>query len=707
MKCAFEWCSMKYFKYILLLTHIFLSTIGFAQKGIADSLKKLLPVTYDTAKADVLTQLGCWYGNILNTDNNADSALLYLDQAFKESIRIGYPKGIANVQLVRSFVELNRHHYSAAERYARQSLIYFEKRRDTQGILCSYNNISYLLYQQGYFDKAINAYQIFLALFPKPNTDEDRTLISRVQEVMGVMYGLKGDLEKGFELAQKGLTQSQQRNDSLGMAFPLMIIGDLYESMGDHALALQNYYASAALGGNLDVYLSLQMAAVHNALHRYDSALYYCRSGVRRDPGSYNAQIILGEIYFNQKKYHQALAIFKKAALFFKSNNGRIGLLRALPDIAKVYAAQKNHQAALDFAHEGLALAQATGARPYIADGLKLLSAIYEAKGENKNAFFYIKQYTALKDSLLSDQLKAKLFGYKSRMENEKKQAQIELLKKEKLMSLQQLELQQQRLQQASLLRKILITGILVFVVLGIILFRNLALKRWNEKLQSERRQAELEMQALRAQMNPHFIFNCLSSINGYILKNESEPAADYLTKFSRLIRMVLTNSKKTLIPLEDELEMLRLYLEMERLRFQYSFDYTINLRNEIDVQNIFIPPLLLQPFAENAIWHGLMHKEGSGHLHIELGLEEKILTCIITDNGIGRYKAAMIKSKSAEKQKSMGLQITAGRLALLSQEKEEKAFFNIEDLSDEQGNAAGTRVILKIHCMDAIETIA
>jgi len=226
------------------------------------------------------------------------------------------------------------------------------------------------------------------------------------------------------------------------------------------------------------------------------------------------------------------------------------------------------------------------------------------------------------------------------------------------------------------------------------------------ERVIQKHKATELEMQALRAQMNPHFIFNCLSSINGFILKNESEPASDYLTKFSRLIRMVLTNSKKTFITLEDELEMLRLYLEMERLRFQYSFNYNLIFKNEIDPENIFIPPLLLQPFAENAIWHGLMHKQGQGHLEIALSLEEKILTCMITDNGIGRIKAAMMKSKSAEKQKSMGLQITADRLALLNRDIDEQTFFDIEDITDDKGNAAGTRVILKMHYRDLEETV-
>jgi len=229
------------------------------------------------------------------------------------------------------------------------------------------------------------------------------------------------------------------------------------------------------------------------------------------------------------------------------------------------------------------------------------------------------------------------------------------------------------------------------------------------EKTKAELQQqaTELEMQALRAQMNPHFIFNCLSSINRFILKNETEAASDYLTKFSRLIRTVLTNSKKTFINLEDELEMLRLYLDMERLRFKNSFEYKISFKNELDPENIFVPPLLLQPFAENAIWHGLMHKQGEGHLEIALSIEKKILTCIISDDGIGRNKAAMIKSRSAEKQKSMGLEITAERLALLNQDMDEQTFFNIEDITDDEGNVAGTRVILKMHYKDMIEAFA
>jgi len=219
-----------------------------------------------------------------------------------------------------------------------------------------------------------------------------------------------------------------------------------------------------------------------------------------------------------------------------------------------------------------------------------------------------------------------------------------------------------------------------------------------------QKQSVELEMQALRSQMNPHFIFNCLSSINHFILKNESKIASNYLTRFSRLMRMALMNSQKQLISLEDELQMLGLYLEMERLRFKNSFDYGITFLNAIDNDNVFIPPLLLQPFCENAIWHGLMHKEGQGRLDIELSMQDNILNCTITDNGVGREKAEELNSKTAEKDKSMGLKITTERLALFNREKELDTFYEIEDQKDENGKATGTKVKLKISFRESVE---
>jgi len=205
-------------------------------------------------------------------------------------------------------------------------------------------------------------------------------------------------------------------------------------------------------------------------------------------------------------------------------------------------------------------------------------------------------------------------------------------------------------------------------------------------------------MQALRAQMNPHFIFNCLNSINRFILKNEPQAASDYLTQFSRLIRLVLNNSKKAWIPLEDEIDMLRLYLDMEKLRFKDAFTYDFVCGDGVDPSSLFIPPLLIQPFVENAIWHGLMHKKGRGQVTLSFFVENDMLHCSIIDNGVGRSIPAQSGDTSSNAHKSMGIRITRDRLALINKElNDEKVIFSIEDMVDQSGMASGTKVNLSI----------
>jgi LytS/YehU family sensor histidine kinase len=212
-----------------------------------------------------------------------------------------------------------------------------------------------------------------------------------------------------------------------------------------------------------------------------------------------------------------------------------------------------------------------------------------------------------------------------------------------------------------------------------------------------QQQKSELEMEALRAQMNPHFIFNSLNSINRFILQNNKAQASEYLTKFSKLVRMILQNSQASLITLESELESLELYLNLEALRFNYHFDYNISLQKDLDPSVLKVPPLILQPYVENAIWHGLMHKEEKGQLDIEVIEESDHLCFRITDNGIGREKAAALASKSATKHKSMGLRITADRIAMLHKSISMMSPVTINDLVDADGSAAGTEVTIKI----------
>jgi len=208
---------------------------------------------------------------------------------------------------------------------------------------------------------------------------------------------------------------------------------------------------------------------------------------------------------------------------------------------------------------------------------------------------------------------------------------------------------------------------------------------------------AELEMQALRAQMNPHFIFNSLNSINLFILENNKLQASEYLSKFSRLVRLILNNSQVSLIPLDKELEALNLYLELESLRFDDRFEYKINVEENLNSTLFKVPPLIIQPYAENAIWHGLMNKKGKGHLEISLYERGKILFCKISDDGVGRKKAAEIKSKSASPRKSVAMHITAERIAMLRDQQSDNNYITVTDVVLPDGSPGGTEVLLKI----------
>ena len=232
--------------------------------------------------------------------------------------------------------------------------------------------------------------------------------------------------------------------------------------------------------------------------------------------------------------------------------------------------------------------------------------------------------------------------------------------------------------------------------------------KRDKEQLTTDfkKQLAEAETKALRAQMNPHFIFNSLNSINSFVMEQKHEIASDCLIKFSKLIRLILDNSRSETISLEKELETLKLYVILEAARFDNRFKCVYHVSEDVDTNSIKIPPMLLQPFVENAIWHGLMQKEGEGTITVEIAMSneqlavsnEQLLKITITDDGIGREKAAELKSKSAT-HKSHGLKVTSQRIEMMNKLNSTGAKVNIVDLKDEQGNAKGTRVELTIPC--------
>ena len=217
-------------------------------------------------------------------------------------------------------------------------------------------------------------------------------------------------------------------------------------------------------------------------------------------------------------------------------------------------------------------------------------------------------------------------------------------------------------------------------------------------KTEFSKKITEIELAALRAQMNPHFMFNSLNSIKYYILKQKNDEASKYLTKFSQLMRSILRDSKSKLICLSDELHSLTLYLELESLRFiEHEFHFSIDTSDIPDTSSIYTPPLIIQPYVENAVWHGLLHKKAPGNIWIRAFICNSALVIEIEDDGIGRKAAKKINSKSATRNKSYGLQITSDRIELIKTTYGIDADVQITDLYANDGSASGTKVTLRL----------
>ncbi len=223
---------------------------------------------------------------------------------------------------------------------------------------------------------------------------------------------------------------------------------------------------------------------------------------------------------------------------------------------------------------------------------------------------------------------------------------------------------------------------------------------RKKEKAAFDRRVeiSKIELKALRAQMNPHFVFNSLNSIQHYILNSKSNEAAKYLNKFAKLIRTILSNSEKAMVTVNEDVESLNLYLELESMRFDGKFDYTINVDKSVDGDYDEIPPMLMQPYIENAILHGLNPKETKGHLKIDIFTKNNYIVCRITDDGIGRVKSGEIKRTTpGNLHKSLGMKITSERVRILNDINKSDLSVSVGDLIDTNGNTAGTIVEIYI----------
>jgi len=681
------------------------------QGSRVEGLRRGLGVAMGPARVDSMVEMSRQFMEL----SERDSAEKYAGLAYEEakgcgsaygqavaygvSVEEGYFRGMADALTAQAAIRTYFYgDFRGGEQLDREALMVYAKTANKKGLATTYSQLSFVCFAQSKYDEALQYSNESFALCYK---DGDTTGVLSTLDLNTQVYLKRGEFDKGFNTAQSALQLSSRTGDSVEIKSVLLGLGTLCMGIEDYPLALGYYRAMFQHFTKADsmdllksedlVWAKMEYAEIYSHLHLFDSALYrYSLFDTCKLPEK-DLRIFLvskGEYFLLSRQYDKALPLLLRGLAIHSRLNDRNEIVRAVLDIAETYNSLHNEHEALRFARQGLALGLETRAPQRMRDAYKLLYCIYDRQGETDSAYVYFRRYILTKESLTDDQTKGR-FAANAYLDR------IDLLKSEKL-------IKEQQLKRESFIRNVLIAFVLLVVLLCFLVLRNILLARRNEKLMNENtrkelqhKSSEMEMQALRAQMNPHFIFNCLNSINRFIVKNEPEAASDYLTQFSRLIRLVLNNSKKAWILLEDEIDMLRLYLDMEKLRFKDAFSYSFVCGNGVEPAGLFIPPLLIQPFVENAIWHGLMHKKGNGSVILSFLVEGEMLQCAIIDDGVGRPMPVSSGSGPAPHQ-SMGIRMTQDRLALINHElNDEKVTFSIEDLVDGEGMSAGTRVNL------------
>ncbi|MFT5167822.1 MAG: two-component system LytT family sensor kinase [Saprospiraceae bacterium] len=281
-------------------------------------------------------------------------------------------------------------------------------------------------------------------------------------------------------------------------------------------------------------------------------------------------------------------------------------------------------------------------------------------------------------------------------MENDLKE-QVDIVKGQQQIDLLQrdydLEEKDKELLQSQLQTQKIIIGLLSLVLLASLVFFYFLYKNVKAKRKANQ---SLLLKSLRTQMNPHFIFNALNSVNNFIAKNDEKAANKFLSSFSKLMRKVLDYSQKDFITFEEEIELNELYLKLEHFRFRDKFDYTFRNDAEQDGYNLEVPPMLIQPFIENAVWHGLRYKSAKGKLDVTVTKDAGKLIIRVKDNGIGREKSRELKTKNQMKYKSTGLENVSKRIALINEIYNKNYEINVSDL-DDNAEDKGTVVEIKI----------
>lgn len=624
--------------------------------------------------------------------SNFDLALVRYNQAMKIYHNIGFKKGIANCYNAMGITHKNKGEPGIAVDYYKKA-IKIEEEIGSDNLSASLLNLGTTYEVLGDFDEAIFYLKKALSIAIK-NKNDQRTAYSLNN--LGILYQKQGNYPLALKHFNESLYIDEKIGDSLGIANHLSNIGQIYQIQGYYDKAMSSYEQALRIyeqtNGKQGVSSVLNdIGVIHQKNGDYENALNSYEKALRisKEIGAKSITpfilVNMGEVYLTLKEYGLSKQFYTEAKNVGLEIEDKEIQCEAYIGIAKTYVQQSEYQIALSNILKAKKISEETGFLEHQRLASELLSKIYRATGNYKDALDSHETFKKLNDSLFNKDNVEKItqleyeYKYKKALDS----ASIRELKLTKtvMSTSQDLAKTKQNYLWA-------VIGILVISILsGSFVFYQ---KYKNVKIKNQN--IITEQKLLRSQMTPHFIFNSLSVLQGMILNKEEKKSITYLSKFSKLLRLVLENSRDKIVPLIQELDAIDNYMILQNLGAKPPYDYSLVVDENININLFLVPPMLIQPFIENAIEHAFSINQEHREIEVHLSFKDKKLSCAITDNGIG---IDAISNKINTKKKSLATTITSERLNLLAKDFNMPGFVYVEDRK--KYKEQGTKVTLII----------
>lgn len=677
-----------YLSWVLMLFLLFVRFVGNATEADnpIDSLNQLLDSQKGNQRILTLIDLGTTY----YTQGDYAASRTKLNEAIRLAKSNKQPKKIIDATYVLGLVELSQSNYVPALTCFFQVEKYYSTTKDTALLASIYNDLGVVYFRMADYDNAINYYKKALKMNEKLQL---KSGVSANLTNIGGIYYIQGKMKKAIEYCFKSLQLERETGNKKGEISSLTTIAITYEATKDTVKAKEYYYKSCRLAeqikdrdGMAYSYLNFgnffaNQSQPSKALFYHQKSLYLFdllgdKSGVAQSLSG------IGNVYLLQEKYDKAITILLKAYRLNEEIHYNEGLLKTTNLLSRTYFAQGSLDVALQFANRGLLMAKEANNIEEIVYAHKVLSDVYLQLNQAKPSLYHFQRTVTIKDSLMNLEMQTNIAEIQGKYHSEiQKKENKELLLANKIQSLE--------LTKTNYFNTLLLVGIAFLILISYWL-----LKR--TKLKHEREEMVLMQKMLRLQMNPHFLFNALSAIESFIYQNEPREAGGYLSKFAQLMRLILENSREEYITLEKELQTLTCYFNLQQLRYDQLFVYTLVVDDTIDVDLVVIPPMLAQPFIENAIEHGLKQRGSKGEITIRFSRINEELVFEIADNGVGL--STTLESKKADDQHvSLATGITLERLKILNRMKRKKIKWILRDRLSEDGQIIGAQAVFTI----------